>query len=81
MGGCQNYGPFFGSLLQYGTYYLGYPKRDSDFDNYPYVYVYLYIYIYVHFYRYIHVCYPTQRGYLGLGVETVEGPTAPSFRM
>ena len=24
MGGCQNYGPF-----------LGYPKRDHNFDNYP----------------------------------------------
>ena len=26
VGSCQNYGPFFGSLIQYGTYYLGYPK-------------------------------------------------------
>ena len=26
----------FGSLLKYGTYYLGYPKRDPNFDNYPY---------------------------------------------
>ena len=25
----------FGSLLLYGTYYLGYPKRDHNFDNYP----------------------------------------------
>ena len=24
----------FGSLIQYGTYYLGYPKRDPNFDNY-----------------------------------------------
>ena len=24
-----------GSLLQYGTYYLGYPKRDFNFENYP----------------------------------------------
>ena len=25
----------FGSLLKYGTYYLGYPKRDLNFDNHP----------------------------------------------
>ena len=25
----------FGPLLSYGTYYLGYPKRDLDFDNCP----------------------------------------------
>ena len=25
----------FGSLLQYGTYYLGYTKRELNFDNYP----------------------------------------------
>ena len=24
-----------GSLVKYGTYYLGYPKRDFNFDNYP----------------------------------------------
>ena len=24
----------FGSLIYYGTYYLGYPKRDPNFDNY-----------------------------------------------
>ena len=30
-------GPLFGSLLNYGTYYLGYPKRDLNFDNYAYV--------------------------------------------
>ena len=35
MGGCQNYGPFVGSLLYYGTYYLGYPKRHHNFDNHP----------------------------------------------
>ena len=28
----------FGSLLQYGTYHLGYPKRDRNFDKHPYVY-------------------------------------------
>ena len=25
----------FGSLLEYGTYYLGYSERDHNFDNYP----------------------------------------------
>ena len=25
----------FGSLLEYGTYYLGYPKKDPNFHNYP----------------------------------------------
>ena len=25
----------FGSLLQYGTHCLGYPKRDHNFDNHP----------------------------------------------
>ena len=36
MSGCQNYGPFLGTLFQYGTKYLGYPKRDHNFDNHPY---------------------------------------------
>ena len=37
MGGCQNYGPFFGSRIEYGIYYyLRYPTRDPNFDNYPY---------------------------------------------
>ena len=35
MDGCQNYGPFLGSLIKYGTYYLGYPRRDHNFDNHP----------------------------------------------
>ena len=26
-----------GSLLYYGTYYLGYPKGDPNFDNHPYL--------------------------------------------
>ena len=26
----------FGSLIEYGTYYLGYPKVDPNFDNYPF---------------------------------------------
>ena len=32
VGGCQNYGLFFGSL-QYGTYHVWYPKRDLNFDT------------------------------------------------
>ena len=32
MGGCQNYGPFLGP----GACYLGYPRRDHNFDNHPY---------------------------------------------
>ena len=35
LGGCQSYGPFFGSLLEGGTEYLGYPKRDHHFDRPP----------------------------------------------
>ena len=35
MGGCQNYAPFLGPYYNTGTYYLGYPKRDPDFDNHP----------------------------------------------
>ena len=27
----------FGSLVQYGTYYSGYPKRDHNFDNHLYI--------------------------------------------
>ena len=27
-----------GSLFEYGTYYLGYPKRDPNFDSHPCVY-------------------------------------------
>ena len=29
MGGCQNSGPFWGPLLYYGTYYLGYPQKET----------------------------------------------------
>ena len=29
----KNYGSFLDS---YGTHYLGYPKRDHNFDNHPY---------------------------------------------
>ena len=35
MGGCQNYGPFCGTL-NYGCRFCNrYPKRDPNFDNYP----------------------------------------------
>ena len=27
----------FGSLLSYGTYYLGYPKRDPNSDSHPHI--------------------------------------------
>ena len=27
----------FGSLLYYGTYYLGSPKRDHNFDIHPFI--------------------------------------------
>ena len=29
----------FGSLVQYGTYYLEYPKRNPNFDYHPYDYM------------------------------------------
>ena len=29
--------PFWVPIVKYGTYYLGYPKRGLNFDNYPYV--------------------------------------------
>ena len=36
MGGCQNYGPFLAPYYDTApNYYLGYPKRDPNFDNYP----------------------------------------------
>ena len=36
MDGCQNYGPFLDPYYKYGTYNLGYPKKDHNFDNHPY---------------------------------------------
>ena len=40
----------FGSLKKYGTYYLGYPKRDHNFDNHPSIYIYIYTdIIYTHY--------------------------------
>ena len=35
MGGCQNYGPFWGPLKNTATSYLGCPKRGHNFDNHP----------------------------------------------
>ena len=31
MGGCQNYGPFLGTL----PYYTGDPEKNHNFDNHP----------------------------------------------
>ena len=39
MGGCQNYGPFLGTLNIRCRIILGYPKRDHNFDNHPYEHV------------------------------------------
>ena len=36
MGGCQNYGPFLGTLNIRCRIIIGYPKRDHNFDNHPY---------------------------------------------
>ena len=36
MGGCQNYGPFLGTLNIRGRIIIGIPKRDHNFDNHPY---------------------------------------------
>ena len=36
MGGCQNYGPFFGYPKYWVPYYNKDPKRDHIFDNHPY---------------------------------------------
>ena len=35
MGGCQNYGPFLGTLNN--RYYNKDPKRDPNSDNHPYI--------------------------------------------
>ena len=37
MGGCQNYGPFLGTLNIRCRIILGIPKRDHNFDNHPHV--------------------------------------------
>ena len=36
MGGCQNYGPFLGTLNIRGRTIIGIQKRDHNFDNHPY---------------------------------------------
>ena len=36
MGGCQNYGPFLGTLDIRGRAIIGIQKRDRNFDNHPY---------------------------------------------
>ena len=35
MGGCQNYGPFFGYPKYEVPYYIRDPNRDHNFDNHP----------------------------------------------
>ena len=36
MGSCQNYGPFLDPYYNTApNIYLGYPKRDHNFDNHP----------------------------------------------
>ena len=35
MGGCQNYGPFFGYPESSVPYYNRDPERDHNFDNHP----------------------------------------------
>ena len=36
MGGCQNYGPFLGTLNIRGRIIIGTQEKDHDFDNHPY---------------------------------------------
>ena len=36
MGGCQNYGPFLGTLIIRCRIKIGTPKRDPNIDNHPY---------------------------------------------
>ena len=35
MGGCQNYGPFWGTLNIRCRTIIGDPQRDHNFDNHP----------------------------------------------
>ena len=37
MGGCQNYGPFLGTLNIGCRIKIGIPKKDHNFDNHPYI--------------------------------------------
>ena len=36
LGGCQNYGPFLGTLNIRCRIIIGIQKRDHNFDNHPY---------------------------------------------
>ena len=36
MGGCQNYGPFLGTLNIKGSIKIGTQKGDHNFDSHPY---------------------------------------------
>ena len=37
MGGCQNYGPFLGTLNNRGRIIIGIQKGTIIFDNHPYL--------------------------------------------
>ena len=37
MGGCQNYGPFLGTLNTTCRIIIGIQKRDHNTDNHPYI--------------------------------------------
>ena len=60
MGGCQNYGPFLGTLNTWCRIIIGIHKRDHNFDNHPYTwglgfrdlhtYIHTYIHSYIHSY-------------------------------
>ena len=36
MGGSQNYGPLLDPYYNTAPIFLGYPKKDPNFDNHPY---------------------------------------------
>ena len=41
MGGCQNYGQFFGYPKYEVPYFNRDPKRDHNFDNHPHIHVHI----------------------------------------
>ena len=41
--GCQNYGAFLGPYYNTAPNYLGYPKRDHNFDNHPFTIAHNYV--------------------------------------
>ena len=45
----------FWVLVKIRHLFLGYPKRDPNFDNYPYIYIYIYLCIYLFTYLCIYV--------------------------